>query len=132
MSEVQIVEVRLPPVDEDDDDSVEVIDHPPDPPLLRLEGCPVPKDLECPLCLNTISDGTRIVVLGCDNRHILCSHCYNNMTAHDVEHQRSSEAPNLAEAVRRHEGADKCPTCRGTSPCSIEAVAMVFEANINL
>jgi hypothetical protein len=90
------------------------------------EVCPLNNGVLCPICMFDFEDGERIVVMGCQGRHILHSECYELMVEEDKRHQGETYAHTLFEAVRRHEGANKCPVCRQMSHCAVEAIAMIF------
>jgi hypothetical protein len=89
-----------------------------------VEVCPVKGG--CPICCFDFEDGEKVVVMGCQGRHIMHTGCYEAMAKQDQQHQRDTYAHTLREAVRRHEGASDCPVCRQMSHCCTEAVAMIF------
>jgi hypothetical protein len=80
----------------------------------------------CPICCFDFEDGEKIVVMGCQGRHVMHSGCYDAMVEEDKRHQRETYPHTVLEAVRRHEGASNCPVCRQMSHCSTEAIAMIF------
>lgn len=75
-------------------------------------------DGPCPICLEEIHDGDKVVILSCGGGHFVCEGCYDKHTAMDRDHIKDTYANTLWEAVRRAEGADKCPVCRQMSHCA--------------
>jgi hypothetical protein len=108
------------------DPEIEIVAVVPPPGPRPVEVCPVSNGTICPICTFEFEDGERVVVMGCDGRHIMHSGCYEMMAEDDKRQQEQTYAHTLFEAVRRHEGASKCPVCRQASHCAIEALAMVF------
>jgi hypothetical protein len=106
------------------DPEIEVVAVTPAPEPEPAEVCPVKG--ACPICTFDFEDGEKVVVMHCDGRHILHSDCYEAMAEDDKKHQGETYAHTLVEAIRRHEGASKCPVCRQMSHCAVEAVAMIF------
>jgi hypothetical protein len=96
----------------------------PAPEPVPVEVCPVKG--ACPICCFDFEDGEKVVVMGCQGRHIMHSGCYEEMVKQDQQHQRDTYPHTLRETVRRNEGASDCPVCRQMSHCSTEAIAMIF------
>jgi hypothetical protein len=96
------------------------------------EVCPLNNGMLCPICMFGFENGERVVVMGCSGHHILHSECYELMAEDDKQQQGETYAHTLFEAVRRHEGANKCPVCRQMSNCAVEAIAMIFYSGKNL
>lgn len=73
----------------------------------------------CPVCWRTPHE--QVAVLECN--HFMCGECHDKMTKLDHEHIVNTGGVNGEimengigpEAVRRAEGADKCPMCRSFS-----------------
>lgn len=73
----------------------------------------------CPVCWRLPKE--QVAILACD--HFICGECYDKMTKLDREHiamtggvdGEIAENGIGPEAVRRAEGADKCPMCRAFS-----------------
>ena len=80
----------------------------------------------CPICLEGFRDGARVIVMGCNGGHIMCGECYDAYEQRQREEAEATVAATLFEAVRRNEGADKCPVCRQMSYCATEAVGYRF------
>jgi hypothetical protein len=108
------------------DPEIEIVAVVPAPEPVPVEVCPVEVTGTCPICCFHFEDGQKVVVMGCNGRHIMHSGCYDKMTEDDKKHQEETYPHTLQEAVRRNEGASKCPVCRQMSHCSTEAIAMIF------
>lgn len=78
--------------------------------------------ITCPICLKEFDNGNEIVVFSCGGGHLFCKGCYEDYAAFD----RQTVADCLSEAVRRAEGADKCPSCRQLSHCATIGIAQRF------
>jgi hypothetical protein len=105
-------------------DEIEVLAIVPPAEPRPVEVCPVKGG--CPICCFDFEDGERVVVMGCQGRHIMHSGCYDAMVKEDKRHQGETYPHTVLEAVRRHEGASNCPVCRQMSHCSTKAIAMIF------
>ena len=77
----------------------------------------------CPICLKDLDNGNKIMVMSCSGNHFLCKDCHEGCGHHDRQMIADAHAATLFEAVRRAEGAEKCPVCRQMSHCTVEAGA---------
>jgi hypothetical protein len=72
-------------------------------------------DESCPICLERLNDGDRLVILSCDGGHMFCEECFKKQVELDKKHIAETYANTPFEAARRRKGALICACCRGLS-----------------
>jgi len=92
----------------------------------QLEGGP------CPLCREEFKHDDVICILSCPGGHHMCGGCHANLQEFDRQKQvadigvpRAILNLSVFEEVRRNEGADLCPFCRGVSHCCTKVWVVV-------
>ena len=76
--------------------------------------------------LKDLDNGDKIMVMSCGGNHFLCKDCHEGCGHHDRQMINDAHAATLFEAVRRAEGAEKCPVCRQMSHSTVEARAQTY------
>jgi len=92
----------------------------------QLEGGP------CPLCREEFKHDDVVCILSCPGGHHMCGGCHANLQEFDRQKQvseigipRARLNLSVFEEVRRNEGADVCPFCRGMSHCCTKVWVVV-------